>query len=49
MKSWRLNVAGNVSRNGDGGNMCTFLIGKPKGKDQFGGLNVRGCLKSKWP
>jgi hypothetical protein len=32
MKSRRLNEAGNVSLNGDVGNMCTFLVGKSKGK-----------------
>jgi len=32
MKSSRLNGTGNVSLNGDVGNMCTFLVGNPKGK-----------------
>jgi hypothetical protein len=32
MKSRKLNGAGNVSRIGDVGNMCTFLVVKPKGK-----------------
>jgi hypothetical protein len=30
IKSRRLNGAGNVSPNGDVGNVCAFLVGKPK-------------------
>jgi hypothetical protein len=32
MKSKRMNWAGNVSRIGDVGNKCTFLVGKLKEK-----------------